>query len=48
MIGLGGMGTNMMRRLIRAGHQSVVYDIHSEAVRYQFGGREKFGQREGA
>jgi 6-phosphogluconate dehydrogenase len=26
------MGTNMVRRLLRAGHQCVVYDLHSEAV----------------
>ncbi|HEY3269271.1 MAG TPA: decarboxylating 6-phosphogluconate dehydrogenase [Armatimonadota bacterium] len=32
MIGLGRMGTNMVRRLLRAGHQCVVYDIRSEAV----------------
>jgi 6-phosphogluconate dehydrogenase len=32
MIGLGRMGTNMVRRLIRAGHQCVVYDIHPEAA----------------
>jgi 6-phosphogluconate dehydrogenase len=32
MIGLGRMGTNMVRRLRRAGHQCVVYDIHPEAV----------------
>jgi 6-phosphogluconate dehydrogenase len=32
MIGLGRMGTNMVRRLLRAGHQCVVYDIHSEVV----------------
>jgi 6-phosphogluconate dehydrogenase len=32
MIGLGRMGTNMVRRLMRAGHQCVVYDIHSEAA----------------
>ncbi len=32
MIGLGRMGTNMVRRLMRAGHQCVVYDIHSDAV----------------
>jgi 6-phosphogluconate dehydrogenase len=32
MIGLGRMGTNMVRRLQRAGHQCVVYDLHSEAV----------------
>jgi 6-phosphogluconate dehydrogenase len=32
MIGLGRMGTNMVRRLLKAGHQCVVYDIHPEAV----------------
>ena len=32
MIGLGRMGMNMVRRLLRAGHQCVVYDLHSEAV----------------
>jgi 6-phosphogluconate dehydrogenase len=32
MIGLGRMGTSMVRRLLRAGHQCVVYDPNSEAV----------------
>src|SRR5208283_940487 len=32
MIGLGRMGTNMVRRLLRAGHQCVVYDLQLEAV----------------
>jgi 6-phosphogluconate dehydrogenase len=32
MIGLGRMGTNMVRRLMRAGHQCVVYDLHADAV----------------
>jgi 6-phosphogluconate dehydrogenase len=32
MIGLGRMGSNMVQRLLRAGHQCVVYDIHLEAV----------------
>src|SRR4051794_4452332 len=32
MIGLGRMGTNMVRRLQRAGHQCVVYDLQPEAV----------------
>jgi len=32
MIGLGRMGTNMVRRLLSAGHQCVVYDIHAPAV----------------
>ena len=33
MIGLGRMGTNMVRRLLRAGHQCVVYDVHPEAAK---------------
>jgi 6-phosphogluconate dehydrogenase len=33
MIGLGRMGANMVRRLLRAGHACVVYDIHPEAVK---------------
>ncbi len=32
MIGLGRMGSNMVRRLMRAGHHCVVYDLHPEAV----------------
>jgi 6-phosphogluconate dehydrogenase len=32
MIGLGRMGTNMVRRLQRAGHQCVVYDLNPQAV----------------
>jgi len=32
MIGLGRMGANMVRRLIRGGHQCVVYDRSTEAV----------------
>ena len=32
MIGLGRMGTNMVRRLMQAGHRCVVYDIHPEAA----------------
>jgi 6-phosphogluconate dehydrogenase len=32
MVGLGRMGTNMARRLLRAGCRCVVYDIHPEAV----------------
>ncbi len=32
MIGLGRMGANMVRRLIKAGHQCVVYDRSREAV----------------
>ncbi len=32
MIGLGRMGANMVRRLMKAGHTCVVYDVHKEAV----------------
>jgi 6-phosphogluconate dehydrogenase len=32
MIGLGRMGANMVRRLMRAGHKSVVYDNSADAV----------------
>ena len=32
MIGLGRMGANMVRRLMRGGHQCVVYDRNREAV----------------
>ena len=33
MIGLGRMGANMVRRLMRAGHDCVVYDVNPEAVK---------------
>jgi 6-phosphogluconate dehydrogenase len=33
MIGLGRMGANMVRRLMRGGHESVVYDASTDAVR---------------
>ena len=32
MIGLGRMGANMVRRLMRSGHRCVVYDVNAEAV----------------
>ena len=32
MIGLGRMGANMVRRLLKAGHECVVYDMHPSAV----------------
>jgi 6-phosphogluconate dehydrogenase len=32
MIGLGRMGANMVRRLIKNGHQCVVYDRSAQAV----------------
>jgi 6-phosphogluconate dehydrogenase len=31
MIGLGRMGSNMVQRLMRAGHHCVVFDVHPEA-----------------
>src|SRR5271170_1871747 len=33
MIGLGRMGGNMVRRLMRAGHQGVVFDLSSDNVK---------------
>jgi 6-phosphogluconate dehydrogenase len=33
MVGLGRMGSNLVRRLMRDGHQCVVYDLDGEAVR---------------
>src|ERR1039457_2276758 len=32
MIGLGRMGANLVRRLMRAGHQCVVYDVSPKSV----------------
>ena len=32
MIGLGRMGNNMARRLLKAGHHCVVYDLQPESV----------------
>ncbi len=32
MIGLGRMGSNMVRRLQRHGHECIVYDVHAEAA----------------
>ncbi len=33
MIGLGRMGSNLVRRLMRDGHRCVVYDMNAEAVK---------------
>ncbi|MHB1007994.1 MAG: phosphogluconate dehydrogenase (NAD(+)-dependent, decarboxylating) [Propionibacteriaceae bacterium] len=33
MVGLGRMGANIVRRLIRDGHECVVYDVNPEAVK---------------
>ncbi len=32
MIGLGRMGTNMVRRLLHSGHRCIVYDVHPEPI----------------
>ena len=32
MVGLGRMGANMVRRLMKAGHECVVYDVSADAV----------------
>ena len=32
MVGLGRMGANMVRRLVRDGHELVVYDVSADAV----------------
>jgi 6-phosphogluconate dehydrogenase len=32
MIGLGRMGANMVKRVMNAGHEGVVYDVHPEVV----------------
>ena len=32
MIGLGRMGAGMVRRLMKDGHECVVYDIHPDIV----------------
>ena len=33
MIGLGRMGANLVRRLMRGGHECVVYDVNPAAVK---------------
>jgi 6-phosphogluconate dehydrogenase len=33
MIGLGRMGANMVRRLMKAGHECVVFDVNADAVK---------------
>ena len=33
MVGLGRMGANMVRRLLRGGHRCVVFDVNSDAVK---------------
>ena len=33
MIGLGRMGANLVRRLMRDGHRCVVYDVNADAIK---------------
>jgi 6-phosphogluconate dehydrogenase len=33
MVGLGRMGANLVRRLMRSGHECVVYDVNADPVR---------------
>jgi 6-phosphogluconate dehydrogenase len=33
MVGLGRMGSNLVRRLMRDGHRCVVYDVNADAIR---------------
>jgi 6-phosphogluconate dehydrogenase len=37
MIGLGRMGANMVRRLMRGGHQCAVFDLNADAVKQMAG-----------
>ncbi len=44
MIGLGRMGANMVRRLLRGGHECVVYDRNAQTVQTLAGeGAPAFG-----
>ena len=49
MIGLGRMGSNMVRRLLRSGQECVVYDVHPAAAgstgRRRRGGRRRRPRR---
>src|SRR4029077_1457360 len=49
MIGLGRMGSNMVRRLLKAGHNCVVFDVSPKAVEVGPGesGRRLFAGRPG-
>ncbi len=33
MVGLGRMGANLTRRLMRAGHEVVVFDVNEDPIR---------------
>ncbi len=43
MIGLGRMGANIVRRLMRDGHECVVYDVNADAVADAGGARARSG-----
>jgi 6-phosphogluconate dehydrogenase len=45
MIGLGRMGANMVRRLLRGGHECVVFDPVPEAVESLASLYERFSSR---
>ena len=48
MVGLGRMGAGMVRRLMRAGHECVVYDVSADSVRaLAGGGRDRHRLHEG-
>ena len=42
MIGLGRMGANMVRRLMKGGHECVVYDVHADTVQRAGQGRRNW------
>ena len=41
MVGLGRMGANLVRRLMRDGHQCVVYDVNERRARTRRRGRDR-------
>ena len=45
MIGLGRMGANMVRRLMKDGHQCVVFDRFPQAVQALAGGEARPARR---
>jgi 6-phosphogluconate dehydrogenase len=47
MIGLGRMGSNMVRRLDRARQQCVVHDMHAPMIAALCGGRRYRGSNTG-
>jgi 6-phosphogluconate dehydrogenase len=48
MIGLGRMGGNMVRRLVRGGHECVVFDVNPESVSKFTAEKELTGKASGA